>query len=152
MPTMTYKGIEGTCEVSVEDGVLHGKLILKGDVVTYEAKTPAGLHRQFRAAVDDYLAHCAERNREPDRPFKGLFNIRISPEEHENATKCAKAQRKSLNAFVRSAIRLHCDRHEAEEVRAHADAILSVYSRTNAAPATRTPVAVGKRGPEVALG
>jgi len=109
---MIYKSIEGTCEVSVDDGVLFGKLILKGDLITYEAKTPAGLKREFRAAVDDYLEHCKAKNREPDRPFKGLFNIRIAPEEHEWAVRCAKAQRKTLNAFVRKAIKAHCALHE----------------------------------------
>ncbi len=112
MSTMIYKGIEGTCEVSIDDGVLFGKLILKGDLVTYEATTPAGLKREFRAAVDDYLEHCKAKNREPDRPFKGLFNIRISPEEHEWAVRCAKAQRKTLNAFVRKAVKAHCASHE----------------------------------------
>ncbi len=112
MSTMIYKGIEGTCEVSVDDGVLFGKLILKGDLITYEAKTTAGLKREFRAAVDDYLDHCKAKDREPDRPFKGVFNIRVAPEEHEWAVRCAKTQRKTLNAFVRKAIKAHCAFHE----------------------------------------
>lgn len=112
MSTMIYKGIEGTCEVSIDDGLLFGKLILKGDLITYEAKSPAGLKREFRAAVDDYLEHCKAKGREPDRPFKGVFNIRVAPEEHEWAVRCAKAQRKTLNAFVRKAIKAHCAFHE----------------------------------------
>lgn len=151
MSTMIYKGIEGTCEVSVDDGVLFGKLILKGDLITYEAKTPAGLKREFRAAVDDYLEHCKAKGRDPDRPFKGVFNIRVAPEEHEWAVRCAKAQRKTLNAFVRKAIKAHCALHEGRAIISQVASAQEAVRTTavhqaprTAAPSSRTIIGIDR--------
>ena len=77
LKAMTYKDYIGSAEVSVEDGVLHGRLLGIRDLVTYEADTPAGLEAAYREAVDDYLADCAEEERKPDKPFKGSLNVRI---------------------------------------------------------------------------
>lgn len=100
MTTMTYKDYLGSAEVSVEDGVLHGKLLGIRDLVTYEADTPAGLRAAFEEAVDDYLADCASGNREPDRPYKGSFNVRIGPELHRDLAVEARDRDVSLNDLI----------------------------------------------------
>jgi predicted HicB family RNase H-like nuclease len=84
MKTMAYKDYVGSAEVSVEDGVLHGKLLGIRDLVTYEAETPAGLRRAFEEAVNDYLADCEKEHRGADRPYKGSLNVRIGPELHRS--------------------------------------------------------------------
>jgi predicted HicB family RNase H-like nuclease len=48
-----YKGYSGTVEASIEDGVLHGKILFVSDLVTYEADTVTALKSEFEAAVDD---------------------------------------------------------------------------------------------------
>jgi predicted HicB family RNase H-like nuclease len=59
----------------------------------------------FHDAVDEYLDFCAERGKEPEKPFKGSFNIRIGEDLHRNAAIEAAARGISLNALVESAIR-----------------------------------------------
>ena len=54
--------------------------------------------------VNEYLADCKERNVEPEKPYKGTFNVRISPELHRNIAVYAIEHRKSLNAAVEEAI------------------------------------------------
>ena len=54
--------------------------------------------------IDEYLADCGERNVEPEQPYKGTFNIRISPELHRNIALYAMEHGKSLNAAVEEAI------------------------------------------------
>ena len=50
------------------------------------------------------LEDCKERNVEPEQPYKGTFNVRISPELHRNIAVYAIEHGKSLNAAVEEAI------------------------------------------------
>jgi predicted HicB family RNase H-like nuclease len=55
MKAFTYKGFSGSVETSIENNVLHGKVLTINDLVTYEAKTLPQLKEEFIAAIDDYL-------------------------------------------------------------------------------------------------
>ncbi|GFO56182.1 DNA repair protein HhH-GPD [Geomonas sp. Red276] len=104
-----HKGYTGSIEVSVEDRCFYGKILLINDKVTYEADRFDTLESEFRNAVDDYLRTCAEVGKEPDRPFKGSFNVRISKELHRKAALKALSSNVSLNEFVSKAIELYVD-------------------------------------------
>ena len=106
MKAMTYKDYTGSAEVSVEDGVLHGRLLGIRDLVTYEADTPAGLEAAFREAVDDYLADCAEEERKPDKPFKGSLNVRIGADLHRQVAMEAFERHMSLNDLLVRKLRM----------------------------------------------
>ena len=58
----------------------------------------------FHGAVDDYLAMCSSEGLEPEKAYKGSFNIRITPELHRKAVIAAAARQMSLNSFVESSI------------------------------------------------
>jgi predicted HicB family RNase H-like nuclease len=60
------------------------------------------LEKALRQAVDEYLGGCEKHGREPQKPFKGSFNVRIVAELHRQAMIVAGEQ--SLNAFVCDAI------------------------------------------------
>jgi predicted HicB family RNase H-like nuclease len=104
MTQLEYKGYLGTAEISEEDGVFHGKLAFLRDLVTYEASTAKGLTKAFREAVDDYIADCEAEGREPDKPFKGSFNIRTRPDLHRAYANIATARGQSLNEVVADAL------------------------------------------------
>lgn len=99
-----YKGYLGSAEVDLEDKVLHGRLMYLRDVVSYHADTPDELEAAFREAVDDYLALCAERGEEPERPLKGNFNVRIGPERHKCLARVMRKKKLSLNEAVCAAV------------------------------------------------
>lgn len=107
MNTMKYKNYIGSAEVDFDDNILHGKLLHIKDLVTYEATSPEALETEFRAAVDDYLADCKDMGVEPDTPFKGQFNVRVSPELHRELSICARAQNVSLNEYVARVLTCH---------------------------------------------
>jgi len=65
---LEYKGCQGSVEVSLEDGILHGKILRITDLVTFEAQTPEGLRRAFKQQVDEYLIFCEEEGVAPDKP------------------------------------------------------------------------------------
>jgi predicted HicB family RNase H-like nuclease len=73
---LKYKGYHGTIEPQLEDNMLFGKIAFINDLVTYEAKDLVQLKKEFQTSVDDYLAFCAERGKQPNKPFKGSFNVR----------------------------------------------------------------------------
>ncbi|NIE98499.1 type II toxin-antitoxin system HicB family antitoxin [Pantoea sp. Acro-805] len=102
---MKYKGYFGSIEVSLEDGVIHGKLECINDLITYEASTVPDLKKAFEAAVDDYLETCEELGKKPEKTMSGTFNVRIGESLHKEAYLASKAKKLSLNDFVRNAIR-----------------------------------------------
>ncbi len=54
--------------------------------------------------IDEYLEDCKKEGKEPDKPFSGQFNLRITPELHRQITLKAKKQNVSLNTFVEQAL------------------------------------------------
>ena len=97
---MEYQGYLGKVEFDDEAAIFHGEVINTRDVITFQGKSVAELKQAFRESVDDYLAFCAERGEEPDKPFSGQFVTRISPELHRRASLEANLAGKSLNAWV----------------------------------------------------
>jgi predicted HicB family RNase H-like nuclease len=102
--TLQYKGYDGSVEYSAEDRVLHGLLLGIRDAIVYEGADVDSLESNFRAAVDEYLAFCAEEGKTPDQPFKGSFNVRVGPDLHKRAALFAAQQNQKLNAVVSKAL------------------------------------------------
>ena len=103
--TMEYKGYVGSVEFSEQDGTLFGKVMGIRALISYEGETGKELLADFHGAVDEYLALCREQGIEPERAYKGSFNVRISPELHKKIAVCAASQHISLNSFVENALR-----------------------------------------------
>ena len=55
MDYLQYKGLKGTIEYCEEDNVLCGRLLVKGDMISYEGETVKALEEDFHEAVDGYL-------------------------------------------------------------------------------------------------
>jgi predicted HicB family RNase H-like nuclease len=102
--TLQHKGYDGSVEYSAEDRVLHGKLLGIHDAIVYEGSDVDSLEFNFRAAVDEYLAFCAEEGKTPDQPFKGSFNVRVGPDLHKQAALFAEEHKQKLNAVVSKAL------------------------------------------------
>lgn len=99
-----YKGFEGNAEIDTDAQVCRGKILYIDDLVTYKANSPAELVQEFQAAVDDYLATCAQVGKTPQKPCKGQFNVRVTPEQHRQAQGRATRDHTSLNAVVAAAL------------------------------------------------
>jgi predicted HicB family RNase H-like nuclease len=97
---MEYHGYIGKVEFDDEASIFHGEVINTRDVITFQGKSVAELKKAFRESVDDYLAFCAKRGEEPDKPFSGQFVTRLSPDLHRRASVAANVAGKSLNAWV----------------------------------------------------
>jgi predicted HicB family RNase H-like nuclease len=97
MDILKYKDYEGTAELDMTRRICRGKILFIDDLVTYEATSPAELQREFEAAVDDYIDTCASLGREPQKPLRGQFNVRVPPALHKAAALRALADNVSLN-------------------------------------------------------
>lgn len=102
--TMEYKGYVGSVEFSEEDALFFGKVMGIRALISYEGENAHNLVEDFHSAVEDYLAMCDAEGIEPEKAYKGSFNIRISPELHKQAVITATARQMSLNSFVESSI------------------------------------------------
>ena len=103
--TFEYRGYIGTIEFSEEDALFFGKVMGIRSLISYEGKNANELISDFHSAVDDYLSVCEAEGREPEKAYKGSFNIRISPELHKQLVVCATSRQMSLNSFVENALR-----------------------------------------------
>ena len=101
---LKYKDFYGSVEYSAADECFFGKIIGTADLVTFEGESVDSLKMAFAEAVEDYIVLCKEAGKEPQKSFKGTFNIRISPELHREAAVIASKEGISLNAFVERAI------------------------------------------------
>ena len=124
MNTLRYKDYEGSMHVSIEGRCMHGKLLFVDDVITYEGKNFDELEAAFHEAVDDYLVFCAEVGKEPEKPYKGVFNVRVKPEIHRALAGRAAQSQQTLNEVVCKALEsylsqdpvLHTHHHVHEHV------------------------------------
>ncbi len=101
---LEYKGYHTKVEFDSESCVLWGKIEGISDLVDYECENPQDVVKEFHAAVDEYIDFCKEVGKEPDREYKGSFNVRISPELHKQLANTAIRTGDTLNASVEKAI------------------------------------------------
>ena len=101
---MEYKGYYGSVHFDQEERILYGKIEFIRDLVNYEAKDAETLVKEFQEAVESYLKLCKKAKKEPDKPFKGTFNVRLNPELHKEAFLYGLRSGKNLNNVVKYAL------------------------------------------------
>ena len=102
--TIKYRGYVGTIEISEEDDVIFGKVVGISDLISYEGRTCSDVVADFHEAVDDYLLACEQEGIAPEVPYKGSFNVRITPVLHERLARYAISAGRSLNSCVQEAL------------------------------------------------
>ena len=99
--TMEYKGyVAGPIDFDPDDGTFSGTVLGLSDVIHFEGSSAEELRDSFRGSIDEYLTICAEKGRQPDRPFSGKMLVRATPELHRKATMRAAAEGVSLSQWV----------------------------------------------------
>ena len=104
---LEYKGYSGTIEYSAADKVLFGKVLGVKSLLSYEGSSLESLQHDFEDMIDDYLETCAKDGVEPQKPYKGSFNVRVSPELHRSLAMYSLSHGQTLNSTVEEAIRRH---------------------------------------------
>lgn len=99
-----YKGYLGSVNYNDEDRIFYGKVEYIRSLISYEGQDVESLRASFHEAVEDYLALCQERGIEPEKPFKGSFNIRPGTDLHRRAAIAAEQRGINLNKLVTEAL------------------------------------------------
>jgi len=99
-----HKGYYATVHFSAEDEVFYGKILGINDLVTFEGSSVMELKSAFKEAIEDYIETCKAAGKEPEKTYKGSFNIRVSPHLHREAAFVALQKNITLNDFVQDAI------------------------------------------------
>ena len=105
---MEYKGYHASIRYSDEDNLFIGEIIGVNDTLAFHGTSIAELETMFHQSVDNYLELCRQVGRQPDKEYKGQFNVRIPSALHRTAVLCAKQRNISLNEFVTAAIADEC--------------------------------------------
>ena len=112
--TMEYRGYSGSVEFDSADRVFHGRVLgITSDMITFRGTSVDELERDFREAVDDYLALCAEDGIEPQRSYSGRFVLRLDPGLHGEVTAASRRAKTSMNKWIAGAIRLRLQAESA---------------------------------------
>lgn len=112
---LKYKEYLGTVNFSDEDQCLYGKVIGIDDLVSYESDSVSGLKKTFETAVEDYLESCKSLNKSPLKSYRGVFNIRTTPEKHETLSILAQKNGLKLNQLVNMAFEEYIQKATLEE-------------------------------------
>lgn len=108
---LEYKGYHTIVRYNAETGVLRGVIEGINDFVDFQTDDLNEVKNEFYRAVDDYLEFCAEVGKEPEKEYKGTFNVRIKPELHKKLVLRALENDESLNSVVEKAISAYLSDH-----------------------------------------
>lgn len=133
MKTISYKDYQASVEF--EDGMLFVKVLHIEDLLVAQCDKASDAQGALQDLVDAYIEDCKEIGREPTKPFKGSFQVRLTPELHRRAAKSAAEEKLTLNAWVTEAVKekIECDKLS--------DRIDGVFSRSKAATFARLSLA-----------
>ena len=101
---MEHNGYYARIEYSEEDQCFFGEIAGITDVISFEGENIDELKMAFAEAVEDYLNLCRQQGKEPQKLYKGSFNVRINPELHKRAAILAASDGISLNQLVEKAV------------------------------------------------
>lgn len=102
---MEYKGYHAKIEYSAEDEAFIGTVCWINDSIAFDGESIKELTQAFHDSIDDYLSFCKEIGKEPNKEFKGMFNVRMDSDLHRAATIAATQKGITLNQFVVDAVK-----------------------------------------------
>ncbi|MDD2957216.1 MAG: type II toxin-antitoxin system HicB family antitoxin [Lachnospiraceae bacterium] len=109
---MEYKGYHASIEYDADDNIFIGEVFGITDSLNFHGTTATELKGMFEQCIDNYLDLCAKIHKNPDKEFKGTFNVRIPSEMHKKAALAAAKQKITLNQYVAQAIDKSFDKLE----------------------------------------
>lgn len=110
---LIYNDFIGSVDFSADDEVFFGKVEGIDDLVSFEGSSVSELKAAFESSVNDYIEFCKKSNKQPEKSYKGSFNVRMPQEIHMQAKRLALMNGISLNQFVQRAVEESINREMA---------------------------------------
>lgn len=112
--TIEYKGYVGSVEFSETDDRLFGKVQGIRSLILYEGSTVRELIADFHSSVDEYLDICKSEGMEPEKAFKGSFNVRFHDIDlHKRAAVYAYNHQTTLNRVMEASVTEYLANHSS---------------------------------------
>lgn len=80
---LEYKGYHASIEFDADDNIFIGEVFGITDSLNFHGTSVTELEEMFKQSIDNYLELCEKIGKNPDKEFKGTFNIRIPSEMHK---------------------------------------------------------------------
>jgi predicted HicB family RNase H-like nuclease len=97
---MKIDGYDAVITYDPEIEMFRGEFINLNGGADFYASDIDGLHKEGQISLNMFIEMCSEDGVNPKRNYSGKFNVRISPELHENLVLKATASGKSINQLV----------------------------------------------------
>lgn len=101
---LEYKGYHASIVFDADENIFVGEVFGITDSLNFHGSTVEELKNMFEQSIDNYLELCKKIGKNPDKEFRGTFNVRIPPELHKKAALVAAKQNITLNQYVLKAI------------------------------------------------
>ena len=97
---MEYKGFRAKITYDAENKIFVGDVLGIKDQVGFHGYSVDEIETRFHDCIDDYLDFCKEVGKKPEKEYRGMFNVRISPDLHRIAAEEASDRGITLNQLV----------------------------------------------------
>ncbi len=104
MNLMKLNGYSARIEYDAERDNFRGEILGLNGGADFYGRNPKELRVEFRKSLQVFLEVCEENSIDPHRSFSGKFNLRISPELHEQLAITAQARGMSINTLAQEAL------------------------------------------------
>ncbi len=104
MSLMYLDDYQAKIEYDAELDMFRGEILGLNGGADFYGRTPDELREEFRRSLQIFLEVCREKGIEPRRHYSGKFNLRISPELHQQLAFAAQLEGKSLNVITQEAL------------------------------------------------
>nr|WP_315409711.1 type II toxin-antitoxin system HicB family antitoxin [uncultured Selenomonas sp.] len=104
MNLLEYKGYHAKISFDAQDALLIGEVFGINDSLNFHGASVAELKDAFHQCIDNYLDVCKKIQKNPDKEFKGNFNIRIPSDLHRKLALEATRHDVSLNQFIKDVL------------------------------------------------
>ena len=108
---MDYKGYHASIEYDADDKIFVGSVFGINDSLNFHGSSVEELEEMFHQSIDNYLELCEKIGKQPEKEYKGSFNVRMTPEKHRAAAIEADREKMSLNQLVCAAVDMYLTSH-----------------------------------------
>ena len=98
---LNYKGYLGEAVYDNEMGMFSGRIVNAKAIGTFYGKSVNELEEEFRKTIDYYLDLCKRKQIQPEKPFSGRFNLRLTPDLHRQIYLASSEEGKSINHWIK---------------------------------------------------
>jgi len=98
--SIKFNDYVASIEYDADIEMFFGKVVNLSSPVTFYGASVEELQRELENSIQTYLEVCQERGIEPEKPYSGRINIRMTPEQHRRFAQQAAMKDKSLNTWA----------------------------------------------------